>query len=94
MRDFLERQLNKRKAEKLELNVEKVSRASGYVKCLNFFGTKLARANHDEVVGKFRITLKNGGPGKPKVKTTSVHINEREELILNEGGDSHTEGLH
>ena len=74
----------KRKVDKLELNMEKVSESLWLCKVPEFLGEKLARAKHDEVVGKFRISVKSGGPGKPKVKSTTVHISEREELILNE----------
>lgn len=74
----------KRKAEKVELDMGLASESLWLCKVPEFLGEKLARASHDEVVGKFRISVKSGGPDKPKVKTTSVHINEREELILKE----------
>lgn len=74
----------KRKAAQVELDMSQAGESLWLCKVPEFLGEKLARANHDEVVGKFRISVKSGGPGKPKVKTTTVHIGEREELVVNE----------
>ena len=72
----------KRKVEKMEFNVSKHAESLWLCKVPEFLGEKLARAKHDDVIGKLRIKLKSGGPGKPNTRVTSVHLEEREELIL------------
>jgi hypothetical protein len=74
----------KRKVEKMELDMGKASESLWLCKVPEFLGQQLVRANHDDIVGKLKITVKSGGPGKPKVKVTTVQLNEREELILDE----------
>ena len=66
---------NKRaRTEKVEMDVSKMSNSLWLVKVPEFLGEHLARAQHNEVVGKLKISAVSKGPGKPKEKVMSVRL--------------------
>ena len=65
----------KRKAvDKLEMDVSNSSNSLWLVKVPEFLGEYLAQAQHNDVVGKLKITAQSQGPGKPKKSVMSVKL--------------------
>lgn len=64
----------RQKVEKVEMDMSQSTNSLWLVKVPEFLGEHLARAQHNEVVGKLKIAVVSKGPSKPKEKVMSVRL--------------------
>jgi len=61
--------------QKHALNIRDIDQSLWLVKVPGFIADKWATAEHDEILGQLKITLKSTGPNKPPTKQLSVILN-------------------